>query len=50
MNKNKTIIGVVIVTVLASGGGFYGGMKYAESQKPSGFATGGQRAEDGRHE
>lgn len=38
---NKTIISVLVAVVIAGGGGFYGGMKYQESQGGTGFPGSG---------
>ena len=33
---NKTIIGAVVIAVVAAGAGFFGGMKYGQSRAPAG--------------
>jgi len=36
----KQILPIIIALVIISGGAFYGGMKYAQSKSPQGFAQG----------
>lgn len=38
MKNNTLIIACVLVAVVFGGGGFYGGMQYANAQRPSGAA------------
>ncbi|HEY3374782.1 MAG TPA: hypothetical protein VGK02_06945 [Candidatus Aquicultor sp.] len=48
MQKQGSLIAIMVVLVLlAGGGGFYGGMQYQKSQMPS-FAQGGQNGQRGQ--
>ena len=52
---NKSIITIIVVSVIVGGGAFYGGMKYAENKSPAGqfsrgdFSAGGGSAFGGQN-